>query len=86
MCHLNWLVQEGYAQVMVPVVKASLAKATRKKQVSRLSGIDKQAERRRKIIARNNALAEQGGIFKVHSQPLILHQSHDLEAVSLLTS
>lgn len=52
--------------VMVPVVKASIAKASSKKLVSRQSSVDKQAERRRKIIAKNNSLAEQGAIFKVH--------------------
>ena len=69
--------QEGYLNLMLPIIKDTLCTATIRKPKSQKSGLDKQAEQRKKILERMKTMQEQGVIFKVPpTEPESIPDSH----------
>lgn len=59
--------QEGYLNLILPIIKDTLRAATIRKPKSQKSTLDKQAEQRKRILERMKKIEEPGVIFKVPS-------------------
>ena len=59
------ILQEGYLDLMLPVIRDTLRNATIRKPKTEKSALDRQAERRKKILEKMKKMQDQAAVFEV---------------------